>query len=502
MIFGTNLSTLNIGPMMKGKARWQEAEATRKYFNTVLIRQEKKFFTSELFKVIQDAIPLILHSRTIFFRTISSSTFILLDGCAVSLHPITNSGSVAGGQNSSRDRQTVFFTAVNPMHKNHKDPYKLDLTKPRLASYEERWKRHRDTVYWVDIQLAQRKRLKFYQTRSNAIILYDTLPAYFISKAILTKSEEIIHQKVFVSPRQPPTFFYIKKIGCAILDSDIAGSSKDIQRIEPTANTQLSSTVRPVFGEKEEIEERTKFDRDTLNQERHDEVTDPTSTGRPVGGHDSTKRCVSTPKHVENDQTGTEKPVTVDQKEEHKIDFQSTRTVTLSCKGSRSLIVRCFLHPLNSSSLSSVSTSCPISSPPLFCSSSMWSEPPSDKSLVHPQNEEYGPVALQNLLARKDASKSSTRRTSNLSLLPSALQKTGASVSKLLRVRFYRVLVVWARQREQANREATHKSQKPPQPQQQQHTNKHTQKQKDKQENEKANKTKSNETNRKDQTRT
>ena len=61
MIFGTNLSTLNIGLMMHGKARWQGTEATRKDFNAVLIRQEKKFFTSELFKVIQDAIPLILN---------------------------------------------------------------------------------------------------------------------------------------------------------------------------------------------------------------------------------------------------------------------------------------------------------------------------------------------------------------------------------------------------------------------------------------------------------
>ena len=62
MIFGINLSTLNIGLMMYGRARWQEAEASRKYFNTVLIRQEKKLFTFELLKVIQDAIPLIFHS--------------------------------------------------------------------------------------------------------------------------------------------------------------------------------------------------------------------------------------------------------------------------------------------------------------------------------------------------------------------------------------------------------------------------------------------------------
>ena len=37
-------------------------------------------------------------------------------GFAVSLHSITNSGLIAGGQNSSRERQTVFFTAVNPMN--------------------------------------------------------------------------------------------------------------------------------------------------------------------------------------------------------------------------------------------------------------------------------------------------------------------------------------------------------------------------------------------------
>ena len=52
--------------MMKGKASWHEVEATVKDFNIVLIRQEKKIFISELFKVIQDAIPLILFYRTIY----------------------------------------------------------------------------------------------------------------------------------------------------------------------------------------------------------------------------------------------------------------------------------------------------------------------------------------------------------------------------------------------------------------------------------------------------
>ena len=68
-------------------------------------------------------------------------------GCAISFHSITNSGLIAGGQKSSRERQTVFFTAVNPMDKDHKDPHELGLTKPRLASYKhKKWKRHRNTV--------------------------------------------------------------------------------------------------------------------------------------------------------------------------------------------------------------------------------------------------------------------------------------------------------------------------------------------------------------------
>ena len=106
------------------------------------------------------------------------------------------------------------------------------------------------------------------------------------------------------------------------MDSDFARSSNDIQRIEQKPNTQLSSIGKPVTRWRKESLERTKFDRDTLNQKKHDEVTNSTSTGKPVSGHESTKRCVLTPRHVENDQTGTGKPVTVDQKEEHKIDFR------------------------------------------------------------------------------------------------------------------------------------------------------------------------------------
>ena len=58
------------------------------------------------------------------------------------------------------------------MDKSHKDLDEIDLNVPRRAQYlHNAWKKDQDAVYWVDINLAITKGLKFYQTRSNVIIL-------------------------------------------------------------------------------------------------------------------------------------------------------------------------------------------------------------------------------------------------------------------------------------------------------------------------------------------
>ena len=68
-----------IGLTTSGRKAWQEEEETRKDTSIVLILQEQSC-TSELFKVIQDAVSLILLYRTVLlFRTASSSTFIMSD---------------------------------------------------------------------------------------------------------------------------------------------------------------------------------------------------------------------------------------------------------------------------------------------------------------------------------------------------------------------------------------------------------------------------------------
>ena len=64
------------------------------------------------------------------------------------------------------------------------------------------------------------------------------LQGHSISKVVVMKSEEIIYQKVYVSFRPPPTNYYTDNWMCD-LDSDVAGSSKDNQRIQPKPNYQV-----------------------------------------------------------------------------------------------------------------------------------------------------------------------------------------------------------------------------------------------------------------------
>ena len=125
-------------------------------------------------------------------------------GCAFNLHSIINNGLIPGGQDLSR-RQTVFFLPIDPRDENHKDPEHIDFSVPRRARYvHSAWKRHQDAVFWVDIDLAIKEGLTFYQTRSNAIILQGTLPAYCIPKVVRLKTGEVLFEKSYSSPRPPP----------------------------------------------------------------------------------------------------------------------------------------------------------------------------------------------------------------------------------------------------------------------------------------------------------
>ena len=115
------------------------------------------------------------------------------------------------------------------------------------------------------------------------------------------ESGDIIYEKVYVSLRPPPTIS-LKDYWMKELDSEVAGSSKDTQRIQPKPKTQLSRTVRPVGGQgsTQEIEHDILFG--------HEDIKHSTRTERPVGGFKSIQSCVSMPIKIEEDQTRTVRP--------------------------------------------------------------------------------------------------------------------------------------------------------------------------------------------------
>ena len=82
------------------------------------------------------------------------------------------------------------------------------------------------------------------------------------------ESGEIIHEKVYVSPRPPPKISF-KDYWMKELDSEVGQSSKDSQRIQPKPKAQLSRTVRLV-GEQPFTQE---IEKDDLSEESFNKVS-------------------------------------------------------------------------------------------------------------------------------------------------------------------------------------------------------------------------------------
>ena len=143
-------------------------------------------------------------------------------------HPVW---MIPGGKSLKRDRQSVFCTAVNPMYTHqHQEEVQYDLDKPRIAVYKNKWRIHQNTEKVVQFETRQRKGLQFYRRRSNAITLFNTVPAICIEKVAHMKIGEELYCKVHQSPRLPraaltPNLHH----GCQDLSNPEARTSADHQ---------------------------------------------------------------------------------------------------------------------------------------------------------------------------------------------------------------------------------------------------------------------------------
>ena len=167
--------------------------------------------------------------------------YIYHTGCAINVHSTTNSGLI-DTRRSQFEQQTVFFLLLEPMDKNHKDPDKIDLKAPRRAQHlHKAWKKHQITVYSVDINLAQKKGLKFHQTPSS------------LHPDSCSDGNWRCHEKVHASPRSPPKISlkhnWMKELGSEVVrqpEGEVVQQSKSSQSSQPNPNPNHDRTVKPV----------------------------------------------------------------------------------------------------------------------------------------------------------------------------------------------------------------------------------------------------------------
>ena len=94
--------------------------------------------------------------------------------------------------------------------------------------------------------------MTFYQIRSNAIILQETLPAYCIPKVVRLKIVEVLYEKVYMSPRPPPKISlkheWKRELVSEVArqsEGEVARQEKLFQPIQPTPNPIRDRSVRP-----------------------------------------------------------------------------------------------------------------------------------------------------------------------------------------------------------------------------------------------------------------
>ena len=110
------------------------------------------------------------------------------------------------------------------------------------------WKKHQDAVFWVDINLAIREGLTFYQTRWNAIILQGTLPAYCIPKVERLKTGEVLYERPYLSPRPPPKIS-LRHDHDWIRGNDELGSTVEQQPVGKIVRQSCGEVQRATFSQ-------------------------------------------------------------------------------------------------------------------------------------------------------------------------------------------------------------------------------------------------------------
>ena len=170
-------------------------------------------------------------------------------GCAINLHSIMNSGLILGGQNLSKKTDSILHACGFYEQRTQRSWYSRFVSTASCTILHKAWKKHQNAVCWVDINLALKKGLKFHQTRSNAVILHETLPACDVPK-------EVLHETVHASPQPPPKITlkhdWMKGLGSEVAqrpDGQVVQQLKSSQLNHPNPNPDHDRTGQPPLSE-------------------------------------------------------------------------------------------------------------------------------------------------------------------------------------------------------------------------------------------------------------
>ena len=98
-------------------------------------------------------------------------------GRARDQYSIAEIGGLAEGKEPNEGRQTIFFTPLDLFHSDANEPDSItDLKKPRTVQYQSHWRLEQDAVYWNHLSTAQDAGLEIWQTSSDAITTYQSVP--------------------------------------------------------------------------------------------------------------------------------------------------------------------------------------------------------------------------------------------------------------------------------------------------------------------------------------
>ena len=93
--------------------------------------------------------------------------------------------------------------SLKPVGDNPDEELSDDLSKPRKVHYHSTWKNTQDAACWINFVRAQDKGIRFWQTRSQAEIVHNSVPTDCIDKVISQKGERTLFDRLS-TPRPAP----------------------------------------------------------------------------------------------------------------------------------------------------------------------------------------------------------------------------------------------------------------------------------------------------------